>query len=117
MDFALSDEERAIRDTVRTFVTREVMPLEAEVLRRERAHQPGLDRSELRLGEALELRRQALDGLFQHVLICLAQSGTGPQRRRRQMRIEPATHLLPRMCGFHPCTYRGTGLTQRRAFP
>ncbi|MEW2445095.1 acyl-CoA dehydrogenase family protein [Micromonospora marina] len=48
MDFALSDEERAIRDTVRTFVTREVMPLEAEVLRRERAHQPGLDRSELR---------------------------------------------------------------------
>ena len=26
MDFALSDEERAIRDTVRTFVTREVIP-------------------------------------------------------------------------------------------
>ncbi|MGC4834474.1 acyl-CoA dehydrogenase family protein [Micromonospora vinacea] len=48
MDFALSDEERAVRDTVRAFITREVMPLEAEVLRRERAHQPGLDHSEVR---------------------------------------------------------------------
>ena len=34
MDFALSDEERAVRDTVRAFVTREVLPLEQEVLRR-----------------------------------------------------------------------------------
>ncbi|MFC7546828.1 acyl-CoA dehydrogenase family protein [Plantactinospora sp. GCM10030261] len=48
MDFALSDEERAIRDTARDFIRREVMPLEQEVLRRERAHRPGLDRSELR---------------------------------------------------------------------
>ncbi|MGB2571240.1 acyl-CoA dehydrogenase family protein [Micromonospora citrea] len=48
MDFALSDEERAIRDTARDFITREVMPLEQEVLRRERAHRPGLERSELR---------------------------------------------------------------------
>ncbi|MFB9235770.1 acyl-CoA dehydrogenase family protein [Plantactinospora siamensis] len=48
MDFALSDEERAVRDTARAFITREVMPLEAEVLRRERAHRPSLDRSELR---------------------------------------------------------------------
>ncbi|MEU5933373.1 acyl-CoA dehydrogenase family protein [Micromonospora sp. NPDC047187] len=48
MDFALSDEERAVRDTVRAFITREVMPLEAEVLRRERAHQPSLDHSEVR---------------------------------------------------------------------
>ncbi|MEU7902747.1 acyl-CoA dehydrogenase family protein [Actinoplanes sp. NPDC049118] len=48
MDFSLSDEERAVRDTARTFITREVMPLEQEALRRERAHLPGLEPSELR---------------------------------------------------------------------
>ena len=48
MDFGLSDEERAIRDTARDFITREVIPLEQELLRRERAHQPGLLRGELR---------------------------------------------------------------------
>ncbi|HEX7744330.1 MAG TPA: acyl-CoA dehydrogenase family protein [Micromonosporaceae bacterium] len=48
MDFALTDEERAIRDTARDFIRREVMPLEQELLRRERAHQPGLDRTGLR---------------------------------------------------------------------
>jgi acyl-CoA dehydrogenase len=48
VDFSLSDEERAVRDTARTFITREVMPLEQEALRREREHLPGLERSELR---------------------------------------------------------------------
>jgi acyl-CoA dehydrogenase len=48
MDFFLSDEERAIRDTARQFITREVMPLEQEALLRERRHQPGLEHSELR---------------------------------------------------------------------
>jgi acyl-CoA dehydrogenase len=48
MDFSLSDEERAVRDTARQFITREVMPLEQEALLRERRHEPGLDRSELR---------------------------------------------------------------------
>lgn len=48
MDFSLSDEEKAVRDTARAFITREVLPLEQEVLRRERAHQPGLEYSELR---------------------------------------------------------------------
>ena len=48
MDFALSDEERAVRDTVRSFITKEIVPLEQEVLRRERAHQPGLEPGELR---------------------------------------------------------------------
>jgi acyl-CoA dehydrogenase len=47
MDFALSDEQKAIRDTVRAFIRKEVMPLEPELLRRERAHQPGLTRDEL----------------------------------------------------------------------
>jgi acyl-CoA dehydrogenase len=54
MDFSLTDDERAIRDTARQFITREVMPLEQEALRRERAHQPGLERSEL-----VELRQKA----------------------------------------------------------
>ena len=48
MDFSLSDEERAIRDTARQFITREVLPLEQEALRRERAHRAGLEPSELR---------------------------------------------------------------------
>ncbi len=47
MDFSLSDEERAVRDTARDFIRKEVMPLEAEVLRRERNHQPGLEHSEV----------------------------------------------------------------------
>jgi acyl-CoA dehydrogenase len=48
MDFSLNDEEKAIRDTARAFIRNEVMPLEQEALRRERAHQPGLTRDELR---------------------------------------------------------------------
>ncbi|MFJ1760245.1 acyl-CoA dehydrogenase family protein [Amycolatopsis sp. NPDC088138] len=48
MDFSLSTEEREVRDWVRTFVQRELIPLEQEVLRRERAHQPGLTGEELR---------------------------------------------------------------------
>ncbi|MEV4458154.1 acyl-CoA dehydrogenase family protein [Microbispora sp. NPDC049633] len=43
MDFSLSPEELQIRDTIRAFVEREVMPLEPEVLRSERAGGPGLD--------------------------------------------------------------------------
>ncbi|HEX2314635.1 MAG TPA: acyl-CoA dehydrogenase family protein [Thermomonospora sp.] len=48
MDFGLTEEQEAIRDTARAFITREVMPLEQEVLRRERLHQVGLTRDELR---------------------------------------------------------------------
>jgi acyl-CoA dehydrogenase len=48
MDFALSEEERAIRDTARTFLTKEVRPLEDDVLRRERQGRPGLELNELR---------------------------------------------------------------------
>jgi acyl-CoA dehydrogenase len=53
MDFSLSDEEREVRDWVRTFVRKEIMPLEPEVLRRERANQPGLPADELK---ALQLK-------------------------------------------------------------
>ena len=48
MDFALDDEQIAIRDTARRFITKEIMPLETEVLRRERAGEPGLRADELR---------------------------------------------------------------------
>ncbi|GAA0256116.1 acyl-CoA dehydrogenase family protein [Cryptosporangium japonicum] len=53
VDFALSDEQRAVRDWVRTFVQRELVPLEPEVLRRERAGEPGITREESR---ALQLK-------------------------------------------------------------
>ena len=48
MDFTLSTEEREVRDWVRTFVQRELTPMEPEVLRRERAGQPGVTEDELR---------------------------------------------------------------------
>ncbi len=48
MDLTLTDEERSIRDWVRTFVEREIMPLEPEVLRREREGERGLRPEELR---------------------------------------------------------------------
>jgi acyl-CoA dehydrogenase len=54
VDFALSDEERQIRDTVRAFIQREVMPLEPDVLRNERTGRPGIERDMLR-----ELQRKA----------------------------------------------------------
>ena len=51
MDFTLDEEQKEIRDWVRTFVRKEIIPLEPEVLRRERANQPGLPAEEL---EALQ---------------------------------------------------------------
>ncbi|HET7356038.1 MAG TPA: acyl-CoA dehydrogenase family protein, partial [Nocardioidaceae bacterium] len=47
MDLSLTDEEREIRDWVRTFVRREIVPLEPEVLQRERRNERGLTTSEL----------------------------------------------------------------------
>src|SRR5690606_18327860 len=46
VDFSLSDTERDIRDWVRNFVQRELIPLEPEVLRRERAGERGLTKEE-----------------------------------------------------------------------
>ncbi|MDA0563768.1 acyl-CoA dehydrogenase family protein [Streptomonospora sp. S1-112] len=49
VDFGLTEEQREIQAWVRTFVERELMPLENEVLRRERAGaQPGLTADEVR---------------------------------------------------------------------
>ena len=43
MDFSLTDEQRMVQQTVRDFVTRELLPLEPEVLRNERAGKPGVE--------------------------------------------------------------------------
>lgn len=48
VDFTLSYEEAQIRDTVRSFIDNEVVPLEPEVLRRERAGLPGIEPERLR---------------------------------------------------------------------
>ncbi|HEY4280158.1 MAG TPA: acyl-CoA dehydrogenase family protein [Conexibacter sp.] len=53
MDFSLSDEQRSIRETARAFIEREVMPLEAEVLQRERRGESAMSHEELR---ALQLK-------------------------------------------------------------
>ncbi|MGH2860844.1 MAG: acyl-CoA dehydrogenase family protein [Solirubrobacteraceae bacterium] len=49
MDFSLTDEQRAIRDTARAFIRNDVMPLEPEALRRERRDESALEHSELRV--------------------------------------------------------------------
>lgn len=63
VDFSLTEEQREVRDWVRTFVRKEIMPLEPEVLRRERAGKPGLEQSELR-----ELQLKAKESGFWGVL-------------------------------------------------
>ena len=72
MDFTLSTEEKEVRDWVRTFVRKEVTPLEPEVLRRERAGQPGLSRDELR-----ELQLKAKEAGFWGVQTPVEYGGMG----------------------------------------
>src|SRR5665647_3925795 len=48
MDLNLSEEEREVREWVRTFVRKEIIPLEPEVLNRERRNEPGLQEEELK---------------------------------------------------------------------
>ncbi|MEU5265327.1 acyl-CoA dehydrogenase family protein [Amycolatopsis sp. NPDC021455] len=72
MDFSLSTEEREVRDWVRTFVQRELVPLEQEVLRRERAHQPGLTGEELK-----DLQLKAKESGFWGVLTPEEYGGMG----------------------------------------
>ena len=72
MDFTLSVEEREVRDWVRTFVQRELMPLEPEVLRRERAGQPGITGAELK-----ELQLKAKESGFWGVFTPEEYGGMG----------------------------------------
>ncbi len=59
VDFSLSDTERDIRDWVRNFVQRELVPRESEALRRERNGEPALTK-----GELAELRTKAREAGF-----------------------------------------------------
>lgn len=72
VDFTLSTEEREIRQWVRTFVDREIKPLEPEVLRRERAGQPGLT-----TGELDALRQKAKESGFWGVQTPVEYGGMG----------------------------------------
>jgi alkylation response protein AidB-like acyl-CoA dehydrogenase len=72
MDFSLSTEEREVLDWVRTFDKRELVPLEQEVLRRERAHQPGLTGEELK-----DLQLKAKESGFWGVLTPEEYGGMG----------------------------------------
>lgn len=45
VDFSLTEEQRDVRNAVRSFIEKEVMPLEPEVLRNEREGRPGLEAS------------------------------------------------------------------------
>src|SRR6201994_166398 len=56
IDFSLSDEERAVRDTIRQFIQQEVMPLEDQVLRNERNGLPPLEPGQL---EELQTKAKA----------------------------------------------------------
>ena len=57
MDFRLTDEQQMVKETVRAFVKKELIPLEAEVLRNERENRPGMERAQLR---QLQLRAKEL---------------------------------------------------------
>ncbi|MEV4598596.1 acyl-CoA dehydrogenase family protein [Amycolatopsis sp. NPDC049253] len=72
MDFTLSTEEREVRDWVRTFVQRELVPREQEVLRRERAGQPGVTAEEL-----TQLQLKAKESGFWGVLTPEEYGGMG----------------------------------------
>src|SRR5690348_17561840 len=56
VDFALTDEQRAIRETARAFITDEIVPREAEALRREREGHAGISQDEIR---ELQLKARA----------------------------------------------------------
>jgi acyl-CoA dehydrogenase len=72
MDLTLTDEEREIRDWVRMFVTKELMPLEPQVLERERNGERGFSLEELR-----ELQEKARQSGFFGVLTPEEYGGMG----------------------------------------
>jgi acyl-CoA dehydrogenase len=72
MDLTLTDEEREIRDWVRMFVTKELMPLEPQVLERERSGERGFSLEELR-----ELQEKARQSGFFGVLTPEEYGGMG----------------------------------------
>lgn len=59
IDFSLSDEQRMIRDTIRTFIEKEVMPFEQQVLLNEREGKPSLEPEQL-----ADMQKKAKDAGF-----------------------------------------------------
>src|SRR6516225_397992 len=59
MDFSLDDEQKMVQQTVRSFVTRELIPLEGQVLLNEREGRPALEREKIR-----ELQQKAKQAGF-----------------------------------------------------
>src|SRR4051812_42575395 len=72
MDLTLAVEEREIRDWVRTFVTKELVPLEPQVLERERSGERGFTLEELR-----DLQEKAKQSGFFGVLTPEEYGGMG----------------------------------------
>src|ERR1700739_3078354 len=56
IDFSMSEEERAVRDTIRQFIEQEVMALEPRVLSNERSGLPALEPGQLK---ELQLKAKA----------------------------------------------------------
>jgi alkylation response protein AidB-like acyl-CoA dehydrogenase len=73
IDFSLSEEERAVRDTIHQFIRQDVMPLEPEVLRRERHGLPPLEDGQLK-----ELQQKAKQGGWWGILY----AGTDEQKQQ-----------------------------------
>ncbi len=57
MDFSLNDEQKMVQQTVREFVTRELLPLEGQVLLNEREGRPALEWEKMR---ALQQKAKAM---------------------------------------------------------
>src|SRR5882724_9815295 len=93
MDFTLSTEEKEVRDWVRTFVRREIIPLEPDVLRKERSGQPGLTLTELAGFQANEdqKRRYLLPTIEGERHSCFAITEPGAGSDARNIR----THAYP----------------------
>jgi acyl-CoA dehydrogenase len=59
MDLRLSDEQKMVQKTIRSFVEKELIPLEADVLRNEREGRPGISKEKMQ-----ELQNKARDAGF-----------------------------------------------------
>ncbi|WP_213571468.1 acyl-CoA dehydrogenase family protein [Rhodococcus sp. USK13] len=62
LNFALSDEQRAMRDSVRAFLEKEIIPHEPQVLSNERAGRPGMEDEQIR-DLQLKARRSGFWGI------------------------------------------------------
>ncbi|MHA6805105.1 acyl-CoA dehydrogenase family protein [Salinifilum ghardaiensis] len=112
VDFSLSDTERDVRDWVRQFVQRELMPLEQQVLHRERAGERGLTEQ-----EQADLRNKAREAGFWGVQTPEEYGGMGlPAVLTALIQIELGRTFVPFQFGGDAdnILYRGNEEQQRR---